>query len=241
MRIYQFNRLSSTQDEARAFIRRESPADSVMIVAHEQTDGYGRFKRPFYSPQNGLYFTLVIPLEVVTCSLPLVTHATAVTMYERLGKLTAQEIKIKWVNDLYVGTSKVGGILIEQIHTDEQDYLLIGSGTNIRPQSIPAALQSKMGTLDYQHIELPEGWLKSVGDAIVRAVQSSDAWIIEHYRANCMLIGYQVTAQVGHETIQGQAMDITNEGGLVIRTAEQQRVLYTGEITRLILASGENT
>ncbi|AIG65497.1 biotin--[acetyl-CoA-carboxylase] ligase [Weissella tructae] len=236
--MYYFERLSSTQDEARQFIMRESPQDTVMIVAKEQTNGYGRFKRPFYSPQHGLYLTFIVPAQMITCTLPLVTHATAVAAIERIGQLSTQDVKIKWVNDLYVADRKVGGILTEQMHTPDQDYLLIGIGINIRPQDIPVALCDKMATLDYHGPELPAGWLEQLGDGIMHTLQSSDAWIMTQYREHSMVIGAQVSAQVGHETINGQAVAITDQGGLVIQTHDEQRTIYTGELTRLVLTGG---
>jgi len=59
MLIFKFPSVTSTQDLAEA-IYQIINADEFVIVAEEQTRARGRYKREWYSPKGGLWFTYVI-------------------------------------------------------------------------------------------------------------------------------------------------------------------------------------
>ncbi len=56
--IFYFDKISSTMDIAHILANKGYPHGTV-IVAEEQTQGRGRFKRKWHSPKGGLWFSII--------------------------------------------------------------------------------------------------------------------------------------------------------------------------------------
>lgn len=230
-----FTTLDSTQSEAKRQLQTQRFTELEMIVARMQTNGYGRFKRTFYSPRNGLYLTMVVPEKLVVCTPTILTHATAVGLVSVLVQAGYRDIGIKWINDLYVHQRKVAGILIEQEVVHGECYYLIGIGLNLNTQSIPNDLVAKMATLNSSTDAYtdPLQLLSSLNETLLSLFQCPDELILHHYRQASMVIGREITAEMGQETITGTAIGIDDNGGLIMHTQNGQRHVTTGEIVRI--------
>lgn len=237
MQIQVFPSLDSTQDEAKRQIQQTVFTEPSMIVAEEQTNGYGRFKRSFYSPKRGLYLTIIMPKNDVTCTSTLLTHATAVGLVSVLTSAGYCGVGIKWINDLYVQAHKVAGILVEQITIGEHTYYLVGVGLNVNSQSIPTELDNKMGTLNQNSSTFhdPIGLIPDVQRTLTQVYCLEDDVILAHYRQASIMIGRQISAEVGHETIVGKVIGFNQTGGLILATNTSDVHINTGEVVRITL------
>lgn len=133
MNIFRFKELSSTQDYAKKL---EIPPPFV-VIAKTQFKGRGKFKRIWYSPKGGLWFTLVqknsesIPVSL----LPLVV---SLSIKETLSK-QGMNINIRFPNDLCMNGGKIGGVLVEKW----KNKIGIGIGINLNVYDIPLWLENK--------------------------------------------------------------------------------------------------
>lgn len=227
--------LDSTQEEARRQLVQHQFTKPKMIIAEEQTNGYGRFKRSFYSPKRGLYLTMIVPGDVVRCTSTLVTHATAIGLVSVLTNAGYQGVGIKWINDLYVQMQKVAGILVEQMVIDDRAYYLVGIGLNINAQEIPTELNYKMGTLntDMESFDDPMALVSAIQETLLTVYALSNDVILSYYRQSCLMIGRWIEAEVGHDTLSGRVLDINQSGGLVLSTNAGDIHINTGEVIRL--------
>jgi BirA family biotin operon repressor/biotin-[acetyl-CoA-carboxylase] ligase len=130
----------STQDLAREM----SPWSAVW--ADEQTGGRGQAERVFVSDLGGLYLTAVLPYAgdaLAARGFALAVGWAACTALRRVG---VKQIRLRWPNDLLVGSAKVGGILVEQ---GGANTLLVGLGLNItnRPWVVDPSLVGLAGRL----------------------------------------------------------------------------------------------
>ena len=69
-----------------------------------------------------------------------------------IHRVTGRAIRVKPVNDLYLGDRKVGGILTEagaDFDTGELEWMVIGIGINVstRPEDFPEEIRMKAGSL----------------------------------------------------------------------------------------------
>ena len=156
----------TTQSLARAL-----PAWSA-VTADEQTAGRGQRERSFVSDPGGLYLTAVLPYAgdpIASRGFALAVGWAARATLRRAG---VPDVRLRWPNDLMVGTRKVGGILVEQ---GEKDTLLVGLGLNIsnQPWRADPALSEIAGRLmDMRggealpdHAELAGRLLRAIGRA----------------------------------------------------------------------------
>jgi BirA family biotin operon repressor/biotin-[acetyl-CoA-carboxylase] ligase len=111
-------------------IARELPPWSA-VMALRQTAGRGRLGRAFSSDLGGLWISAVLPAHGGIprwsgFSLTIGRHVLAM-----LEKLQVHDARLRWPNDLMIGTKKLGGILIEHASANS---LIVGLGLNLTNQ-----------------------------------------------------------------------------------------------------------
>lgn len=143
-RVVLLPRVTSTMDEAHRLGAEGAPG-GTLVIADEQTAGRGRAGRRWASGSElGLWLTLLerpgtaSGLDVLSLRLGL--HAAPV-----LDLFSDAPVKIKWPNDLYVGSRKLAGVLVEARWREQKaDWVAIGVGVNIVS---PAGLATATGLL----------------------------------------------------------------------------------------------
>jgi BirA family transcriptional regulator, biotin operon repressor / biotin---[acetyl-CoA-carboxylase] ligase len=109
------------------------PEHGAIVIAEEQTNGIGRYNRPWHSsPEDGLYCTLVLR----TNPLPVLTMAIGLAVQEAIARLTGLHCDIRWPNDLLADGKKCCGILTQW----HEDRVLAGIGINVNHASFPPEL-----------------------------------------------------------------------------------------------------
>lgn len=143
-----YDECSSTQDIAKEIAHNSE--NGVCIVALHQTKGRGRLGRKWFSPEGGLWLSIIVKSLPDPMFLNPIFAVSAIEVIEQLYQLRA---KIYWPNDIYVEESqksksaeltavvkshklkKVGGILTEGIHSESSVYIGgIGINMNIEKQ-----------------------------------------------------------------------------------------------------------
>lgn len=107
-----------------------------LILAEMQTAGRGRRGRDWFSPYaSSLSMSICWRIEAGANALQGLSLAVGVVIKDALSKHGIPEVKLKWPNDLYLNSAKVGGILIE-LSGDLAGpcNLVVGFGLNIYRQ-----------------------------------------------------------------------------------------------------------
>lgn len=128
-----FDELDSTNSYLKK-IGSSGEKETQLVIAISQTGGRGRMGRSFYSPNGtGIYFSLLLHPEFSAEKSLFLTVMAAVSVAETVMKYNKKDVKIKWVNDIYIDGKKVCGILTEgAINSDKMlDYAVIGIGINV--------------------------------------------------------------------------------------------------------------
>lgn len=135
---------SSTNDVAK--VRAAGGATDFAVIADRQTAGKGRLRRAFFSPgKAGVYLSAVIRPELSVGDCGLITAYAAVATARAIEELSGADVKIKWVNDLYIDGRKICGILTEGsvgMEGGSLDYAVVGIGVNALAVEFPAELES---------------------------------------------------------------------------------------------------
>ena len=147
--VQTFKTINSTNTYLKEYLGVHSLTKPLAVIAEKQTNGYGRFKRDFYSPDHGgIYLSLAVPLDNQPLNPSLVTTSIAIGVIHALQKFfPEQNFSVKWVNDLYIGHKKIAGILTEataDLESLAPTELVIGVGINLTTQDFPKELKSKV-------------------------------------------------------------------------------------------------
>lgn len=224
-------------------LAQETKEKTSLIMAKQQTHGRGRLGRSFFSPQEGLYMSLLIKPDFDLTSSGLVTAAAAVAVAESIEEIADKHASIKWVNDIYIDNKKVCGILTEGVTDFESghiEYLIIGIGINTTVKDFPKALLNKAGAVegDYSKTELA---VSIVTKTLEFLEHIDDAAFMEAYRSKSMVTGKSIKVYKGQYRIDpddelpginARALDIDDDGGLIVLYSDgTQEKLLSGEIS----------
>ena len=131
--ILVYDSLESTNDKAKELAMKGGKHGTV-IVAVTQTGGRGRQDHSFYSPEGGLYMSIILKPEMLSS-----TDSRAVTSFvggaviSAIQELTGIESYIDGINDLYVEGKKICGILLEagsEFDSNTLQWIVAGIGIN---------------------------------------------------------------------------------------------------------------
>ncbi len=235
--IFVYKSTDSTNMRAKEAAGSEEFSRAV-FVAERQTRGRGRLGRSFSSKRGkGLYLSLLteggIPAER---GIDITTYM-AVTARDVLAELTGLDVKIKWVNDLYVNGKKVGGILTEG-ETDADGmlkYAICGIGINLKKQKFDAELQSIATTVEDECGASPD-INTLLGKLISRFYEELETAgtreLADRYRAHSTVIGRSVTVIKKSEQYPATVTGINDRCMLELLLPDGSReLLSTGEVS----------
>ena len=251
-----YDTIDSTDLQAKRLLLDGNAAGGCAVIANHQTAGRGRLGRSFFSPENGLYLSVIIKPDFDISKSVLVTIAAAAAVAKSIDEVCGQDARIKWVNDIYVGSKKVCGILTEAMTDFESgqiENLVIGIGINTSLKGFPEELLQTAGAVDLTGAapdSIPKGTnaksllaakvIRYTLDYTSQISEDSPAFL-DIYREKSLVLNHDIrvykgtyrkdpTSELGG--IPAKALAIDNKGGLeVIYTNGERETLTTGEVT----------
>ncbi|MBE5816538.1 MAG: biotin--[acetyl-CoA-carboxylase] ligase [Clostridiales bacterium] len=127
-----FDELESTNSYLMA--KGEEFNNFTVVIAKRQTKGKGRLSRSFYSPECGLYMSVLLRPDILNTQLTYITPSVAVAVSQAIEKVFGIAVGIKWVNDIIYRGKKVCGILTEASIDPLENkprYVVVGIGVNV--------------------------------------------------------------------------------------------------------------
>lgn len=223
-----YDSIDSTNNEA----KRRSDSGLCLYAATHQTAGRGRRGHSFYSPKDtGLYMTLSLPLSASLASVQKITCAAAVAVCEAVDTLSDIQPAIKWVNDIYVNGKKAAGILTELVSDDSNRprAVIVGIGMNLCTERFPDEFAANAGNLGDIEVNALCGAITARLIDCYRRL--NDHSIIEKYKKRSFCIGRAVRYTQNDIIHIATAVDIDNDGGLIVEENGVHTTLSSGEIS----------
>ena len=227
--------------------------EGTVLTADTQTAGRGRLDRSFYSPESGLYMSILVRPRERSTTLAAegalnLTTASAVAVCRAIETVCGKKCGVKWVNDVYAEGKKLCGILVEGALIPgkaELDYAVIGIGVNIEApkNGFPTEIKSVAGAI-YNYGEAPKNtdirstlaaeiiteFSQIYTAAICGNVDKNEAFINE-YRSRSVLNGKKIDIYRGAKEESGTAIGINSDCSLAIETDDGERIDLTyGEV-----------
>ncbi len=237
-----FNELNSTNLEAKRRIT-EGITQDLLIVSSSQTAGRGRHNRTWFSPEGGLYFSLIMKPCLGPQFAPLSSLLCACAVAEGVQSLGIENIVLKWPNDVLVLEDKISGILNELVTiTPVDNWVILGIGINQNisvsdfPEDISYTATSVEDILG-KHTS-PESLLCSVLNSIDRMLgvvesENSFSTVLKQWRSLSSTLGRRVRIDDDTQTIIGIASELLEDGSLAVITEDGTVNVTIGDVTHL--------
>lgn len=229
--------LDSTNTRAKALASTGAP-HGYLVIAESQSGGKGRMGRAFFSPKHsGVYITYVLRPKMPAEQAVMITSMAAVAVARAIETVADVKAQIKWVNDLYIGERKVCGILCEasmDFETQALEYAVLGIGVNVGAMRFPAELSDIATSIENEcgHEVSKSRLIAEISNQIEALyAQLETGKFMAESRARSNVIGRNVTVIRGQERFEARALDIDDEGRLVIRTESGVTRVGSGEIS----------
>jgi biotin-[acetyl-CoA-carboxylase] ligase BirA-like protein len=223
---------TSTNDEAKK-LAADGASEGSVVLAKIQTEGRGRLGRVWFSPEGGVWVSVILkpsPDRIVQK----ITLLAGLSVAKTLKKFYGINAVLKWPNDVLVGSKKISGILTEGTFKGEAPlYVIVGIGlnANIEPGSLPGKFNpeavSIQGLLqkEVSVTDLVRNLLRTLDEDYRVFKGSDDGRLWDEYKKLCTTIGSDVRVEVGEGKVyEGYAEGLSSEGGLILKTEDGSNV-----------------
>jgi len=239
--IHWYEELGSTSDRAKE-LADDGAEHGEVVIAEAQTAGRGRRGRVWASPpRRNVTFSVVLRPDLPPGRAPELTLVASIAVCEALRQ-AGVDAGIKWPNDVLVGGRKIAGILTElAAEPDRVHWVVIGVGVNVnaRAEDFPPELRGQATSLLIERggpapralfavacLTALEEWLDRHAEEGFGAIRA--AW-----RERNVTLGQQVLVQADGRDIRGTAVDLDEQGALLVRDAGGLQRILAGDVTLL--------
>lgn len=214
-------------------------SDSTVVYTSHQTDGRGRLSRKWIDTgENNIYMTFCLKpsceFQEIYSNL---TQYLSVVLCKTLEKYGVDS-KIKWPNDVLVDGKKIAGILSEtSMQGSFFKGIALGIGVNLNTS------QTLLDSIDKPATSLAvilnkeidrEKFLKTLTDEFFlnynRFLNTGFAMIRDFYLNHASFLNTDISVNVLGKIESGCAVDITQDGALVLEKDNIKNTLLIGDI-----------
>ncbi|KQN51583.1 biotin--[acetyl-CoA-carboxylase] synthetase [Serratia sp. Leaf51] len=208
-------------------------------VAEYQQAGRGRRGRKWFSPfGSNLYLSMYWKLDQGPAAAMGLSLVIGIVMAEVLQRLGAEDVRVKWPNDLYLKDRKLAGILVELTgKTGDAAQLVIGAGINLKMRE-PVADTINQGWINLQEAgvnidrnELTATLLKELRAALLHFEKDGLAPFITRWRGLDNFLDRPVKLLIGDQEIHGIERGIDQQGALLLEQEGIIKPYIGGEIS----------
>jgi BirA family biotin operon repressor/biotin-[acetyl-CoA-carboxylase] ligase len=241
-------------------LARHGEPEGIVLVADHQTAGRGRAGRTWTAPP-GAGLLLSILLRPPAEALDLTTMAVAVSAAAAIEEVAGFAPRLKWPNDLVwpgdgsASDRKLAGILAEADWpvsssmsagwkppaVGERAVVVVGIGINVAwPAELPPELAETAVAISHvvdapvDREDLLIALLSQLGPRYLALRAGDRAPLLDEWRDRSATLGRRVRVDVGADDVEGTALDITDDGHLVVETpGGRRRVFAVGDVVHL--------
>jgi len=241
-RVYYFEEIDSTQNFAQN-IAADKKENGTIIIAEKQTSGRGRLDRKWTSPKGGIWFSLIIHPKFDVSSSTLIPILSAVALSKSIKSVLGLETEVKWPNDITMNGKKVAGVLVDaSFQTNSIDYLILGIGINfdIDAKKLEKRLTKTPNFYGIDSLRGKENktppktllkeFLLQFEKNLFQLDKGEKSKIIKEWTKRAAGIGKKITINTSNGKISGISQGIDNDGALKIKTRNETKKIYVGDV-----------
>lgn len=214
-------------------------SDGTIVYTSHQSDGRGRLSRKWIDTgENNIYMTFCLKpsceFQEIYSNL---TQYLSVVLCKTLEKYGVDS-KIKWPNDVLVDGKKIAGILSEtSMQGSSFKGIALGIGVNLNtPQTLLDSIDkpaTSLAVILNKEIDREE-FLKTLTDEFFlnynKFLNTGFAMIRDFYLSHASFLNTDISVNVLGKIESGCAVDITQDGALVLEKDNIKNTLLIGDI-----------
>ncbi len=240
--IVHYNTVDSTNSQGK-LMAAQGAIEGTIVISEEQTGGKGRLGREWISPKGtGIWMSIILKPNIEPQEATIITQITAAAVASAIIKLTGIKAGIKWPNDIIVDGKKVCGILTEMSgELNSINYVVVGIGVNVNMnqedfpeelKEVAISLKESFGE-DLSRKELVIKILSEFEELYLDFINTNNAQkSISICRELSVTLGKQVKIVQRGKTILAEALDITEDGELLIKSSDENiQKVVSGEVS----------
>lgn len=236
-KIYYFKCLSSTQDFAKKIAEKEK--EGTVVIADKQTKGRGRHNRMWFSPKGGVYLSIILKPDMPIQDVSKLTLLSCVAISNTIEKQANIKTSIKWPNDVLIKDKKIAGILTEgNIQNNKLNFTVVGIGINLNNKIklkerilYPATSIREEINKEIEKEKFIENLLFDFDKMYTYFKKNNFSKVIKIWKNKTSTLGNYVTVLQGNKKITGLAIDIDEDGFLILKDKKSNIVkVITGDI-----------
>lgn len=237
--IQYFQEVNSTNRVAKE-LAQAGADEGLLVVAEKQDAGRGRLGRTWSSPVGGIWLSLILRPQLPPFKVQGLTLLTAVAAVEATKMLSDLNVGIKWPNDLLVNGKKLAGILTEVSAEMEQlHYVVVGLGlnANVSLSQLPTEIEATATSIlaetkqPIKRAEWVQTFLQRFEAAYQQVARHGFTQILERWRTYSVTLGQSIVIHSAGENIAGRAVDINEQGALLVKTENGVETFWAGEVS----------
>jgi BirA family biotin operon repressor/biotin-[acetyl-CoA-carboxylase] ligase len=223
--------IDSTNEEAK---RNTVESDGTLFIADFQTNGRGRLGRVWDSAAyDGIWMSLLLKPDTRAENIPLITLVAGAAVCRVIDGA-----KIKWPNDIVIGSRKLCGILTEKTKSlDGSDVVICGIGININTESFSEELSDKATSLYietgriFKREKIIADIMNEFEKLYTAFLKTGFGIIREYYCKECVTLNKEVKIIYNNTELFGTAVDVDEKGQLIVRTKTGIMAVNSGEVS----------
>jgi BirA family biotin operon repressor/biotin-[acetyl-CoA-carboxylase] ligase len=230
----------STQVDLAKNVRDGMAIHGDVLASEFQSQGRGRLDRSFVAPaRSALLFSLYVEPKNHGNRwgwLPLLAGQSVVhAISEVLDIHDADDLKLKWPNDILLNDLKVAGLLSERIQTPAGTGVVIGIGINVytRQEELPVTSATSLAMQGYSGCDrniLLGQVLESFADYLQRW-ERGDPTLLAEYLSLSATIGRKVEIEMpGSIKVFSVATSVDDTGALIL---EDGSLILSGDVVHV--------
>lgn len=230
--LFIYDETDTTNERAKA---NSSAPQGSTFIAEVQTHGKGSRGRGWVSQRGtGIWHSILLKPDISPLEVSQITLVAGLAVCRAIG-LGA---KIKWPNDIVIGSKKVCGILTEMsAEIDMVNYVVCGIGINVNTESFDKEIEHRATSMyiesgqKFRRDELIAKLLNEFEYYYKKFLDGGLKSILDEYKENCITIDRDVSVIYKKETVTGKAVDVDESGSLVVECADGIIHVTSGEVS----------
>lgn len=210
---------------------RAGAADGTVVVADHQTAGRGRRGRTWGYGGAGTQLLASWLLVVEEAIAPFVTLLSSVALLRAARELGVEDLSVKWPNDLLLRGRKVAGVLATGVRDEGgRHWLDLGTGIDTHGRDHPEEELAHVTSFAREGYDVDRLVLLARLAPEIERIVDADAALrretLAEWRRWSATLGRHVRVEDGARVFDGEAVDVDDEGALLVRRdAVTERVL----------------
>ena len=224
---------NSTNDWLSERARRHS---AQLVVAEYQTRGRGRRGRSWFSPPcANLYMSMNWQFEAGLAGLGGLSLAVGIAVAEALASLGVPDLWLKWPNDIYRGTGKLGGILVDVSgEATGPCQAIIGVGLNVAMPASARLDRAWSDLSDQQHTDrnrIAAVLYIHIHRVLEEFSRHGFSHLLPRWQTLDGLKGRSIDLHRPGGPVPATATGVTADGGLLVRVDGEEQCVHADEVS----------